>query len=724
MRIHTFLPSFWTLFVLLFVLAGCSKAEIRQAQVMTQAEIDAHNRGVDGKTDPAGPDEPSDPTDPDDPLPPDPVNPDEPAPSDDRITDGSVYFIRPTALGLKDGSSWNNAMDAAGLRDLIAQKLGDDGTQDDAAAYAQADKLNGVKFYFCSGKYLLANAAEKVVKLEWTKYASPVKLSFYGGYSPASSGVDLTQRNTASHVSMLTGDANGNGGADASDYRIFILGNQTDILFDGVTFAYAYSAANGGVFQCSAGGSGDCTLTLQDCIFRSNTAVTESYSGAAVCAQKCTLTANSCTFSSNAARNGAALSVDNVNSRVTMTSCTFSKNTAGNCGGAINFSRGSLTLDRCTFRENVSQGYAGGAIHANGTGATLTCNGCTFTGNEAVSQGSAVSMEEGTVTLGSCTFSSNRSATANVGNGSVGGTVALLKANGILKLNACAFRNNTTSGTGAAVLQTEGRLYIDDCKFDGNIANNRACLRLNNGLCYMNRSAITNTTVSGDWGVAIQTTSLGALCMNNVTIALNKAKGSGNDPVVNGTANSLIVNSTIADRSAMGLFRIEGGKTAALLNSILVNGNSAKPSVLFSGAATVKSLGSCIVGSVSGANGSDQIYTPGTGDKSNANFATLDMNWDASGYVYKWSGVMEGHTRMNAASIAGLARTALPVSVRGVVKVKDSSGTETETEVFKVENAGADFCDWVAGIAADSFTVDALGVARGSATTCGAWQAR
>lgn len=688
----------------LFLLA-CSKAEIRQATVMTQAEIDAYNHKTVDPVVPPGPGP--------EPAPVDPVDPPDPEPSDDRITDGSAVFVRPKALGLKDGSSWNNALDATGLRELIAQKLNDQGEQDDAASAAQAETVDGLKIYCCSGKFLLAEAISKVVKLEWTGHATQVKLLFYGGYAGNSSGIDISRRDVTANITLFTGDADGSASPDPNDYRLFVFGNQTDIRFDGITFAYAYHTGNGAALQAAAGGSGNCSLTFENCTFRNNACDETSSSGAALSVGKGTVVATNCKFYGNSARNGGALLVNNDNSNVRMTSCTFSANTAANCGGAVNHSHGKAVFENCTFLGNVSNSYAGGAIHANGSGVDLSCNGCSFTGNEANGHGGAVSLEEGKVSLSGCSISGNKSALGNVAATGNGGTLAMLKANGIMNLSNCTLKNNTTSATGGAIFLSQGRLYIDNCRFEGNSANNRGgSLRLNNGICYMNRSVVTGSSITGEFGVAIQSSGLGALCMNNCTVARNKAQGTGSDPVVNGSANALIVNSTLADDSRIGLFRIEGNKKVALLNSILVHEQGGKPSVLFSGDATVRSLGSCIVGVVSGTSES-RVYTPGSGDKNSANFASLSMSWDSGDYLYKWSGNLDGHTKIDAQTIGDLVKTALPVSVTGSVN---------NVEAFRINDAGLDFYNWVTGLSATAFTTDALGTVRGTAATCGAYQ--
>lgn len=695
-------------------LVACSKAEIRQAQVMTEAEIDAHN-----KEQPApepGPDDPEPTPDPGpSPIDPDPVDPDQPAPSDARITDGSVYFVRPTALGLADGSSWNNALGVDGLRHLIAQKLNGEGKQDDTRAFAQAAKLDGVKIYLSEGKFLLATADTTVVKMEWTGYTKPVKVSFFGGYAGNSGGVDLTQRNLNSHITMLTGDANGNKAVDDSDYRVLLLGNQTDVEMDGITFAYCYRGdGNGGALEASSG-RGEAAFTLTNCIFRDNMTNNNSSSGGAIQISNGTVNATNCLFSNNTGRNGGVIAMGSDRAVLNVSNSTLEQNGVANCGAVLNLSKGKATFETCTFKNNRSNGYGGGVAHVNGEGTQLICKTCNFTSNEAACHGGAISIENGTVTLQNCTLTSNRSAINKVNSSKEGGTVTLLLNNSFLNLSGCNFKKNESMGVGGALAGFAGRIFADNCRFEGNKSNNRGVIRLLKGLFYFNRCSIFDSTVSGQWGVAMQLSSVGAVCMNNVTIARNS--GSNKDSAsLNGSGNALIVNSTLADGGQLGTLRAEGGSyTFAFLNSILLHDNAKNAVVYGDSGATVQSLGSCISGKVSGADGGEKKFISGTGDKLGSSFGALGLSWDSTSALYSWNGIMDGQTKIDPSTIADKVKTQFPISVTG--KLDDG------TEVFKVDNVGKDFHDWVTGISSTAFTTDAIGTSRGSAATCGAYQA-
>ena len=100
------------LFIVTFLwITGCSTAEIRQAQVMSQAEIDEYNK----KIHPEG-DEPDDPTPPgpDDPTPPDPVDP------TPVIPDQDDYYVSVAGAGVKTGADLANAMDQSTFRNFIS----------------------------------------------------------------------------------------------------------------------------------------------------------------------------------------------------------------------------------------------------------------------------------------------------------------------------------------------------------------------------------------------------------------------------------------------------------------------------------------------------------------------------------------------------------------------------------------------------------------------------
>jgi hypothetical protein len=108
----------------------------------------------------------------------------------------------------------------------------------------------------------------------------------------------------------------------------------------------------------------------------------------------CTIATNKCTPGAAVASSGGALNIG-ANTDLTLRSCTVFANTAQGVGGSVFLSdngSGSLTVDRCTFEANRSDGAAaaagqGGAIYARVGSGGGTISASTFTGNVASSDG-------------------------------------------------------------------------------------------------------------------------------------------------------------------------------------------------------------------------------------------------------------------------------------------------------------------------------------------------
>jgi hypothetical protein len=129
----------------------------------------------------------------------------------------------------------------------------------------------------------------------------------------------------------------------------------------------------------------------------------------------------------------------------------------GGGGGILN--NGIVTLDSCTFSNNVAVGTTsgnGGAID-NGFAGTLVANNCTFVSNCAaggtsangyvIGGGGGGILNNGIATLDNCTFSNNVAVGTTSGNGT-GGAIFNGPA-GRLVVNDCTFASNrATGGTG------------------------------------------------------------------------------------------------------------------------------------------------------------------------------------------------------------------------------------------------------------------------------------
>jgi hypothetical protein len=132
-------------------------------------------------------------------------------------------------------------------------------------------------------------------------------------------------------------------------------------------------------------------------------------------------------------------------SNVTLRGLTFKDggcHTFGNSsGGAIHSAHSEVTIERCTFTGNRSDG--GGAIFNAGP---MTLRHCTFTGNTTISKGpntgdgGAIFNEVGPMILIHCTVAGNSASTGQPGTG---GIISYL---GTLTLENCIVAGNTASG--------------------------------------------------------------------------------------------------------------------------------------------------------------------------------------------------------------------------------------------------------------------------------------
>ena len=378
------------------------------------------------------------------------------------------YFVTPSGAGKKSGKSWGNAMGVSELRALLQQPVDEDGVQIDAEARNKASILDGVTIHLAEGDYYLAGEAGKQVKMEFTGYSKPVAVTLLGGYPAGLTGSSTSGRDTTAYRTAFTGN---------NEAGILLLGNQTDLTVEGITFKNASLSASGGALSATAGASGDSKLTLVSCRFIGNQNG-DDYTGAGVYLSKVSATITDCYFGGNYARNGAGVNLGSGAGEVSISGCTFKGNETYNTSGALQNGGKKATVTACHFEANVAGSFGGGAFHTNGNGAETTFIGCTFLGNTCP-KGGAISIQNGTVTCKDCTFSQNSATlydsdtSTKPEGGNAGGAVIMQHANATLLLDHCTFSDNkATRGTGGAIAMNEaGALTIQGgTRFEGNSA--------------------------------------------------------------------------------------------------------------------------------------------------------------------------------------------------------------------------------------------------------------
>lgn len=126
--------------------------------------------------------------------------------------------------------------------------------------------------------------------------------------------------------------------------------------------------------------------------------------------------------------NGARVFEMSAGSKATLNALTIangSDSTGNGGGGILNDSGATLTINSCTFTGNTTT-YRGGAIRNNS--GTLIVNQSTFTGNSCTDNGGAIA-SGGTATINQCTVSQNSATAAPDGGGGlyIGGNTLTLR---------------------------------------------------------------------------------------------------------------------------------------------------------------------------------------------------------------------------------------------------------------------------------------------------------
>ena len=298
-----------------------------------------------------------------------------------------------------------------------------------------------------------------------TQEQKPNLFSIIGG---TISGFDVKKLSVAADDSAKKGEGGSVFEAKASpDSTHSTVGDNLNILIDGVTFADNHAAARGGVGFIS----GVADFKIQNSIHTGNKV--DADGGVYQIGNQSTGTIIGSTFSGNSAeKSGGALRVSK--STVTIDKSVFDGNTAKVAGGAITVDNAStLTVNNSVFTNNVvGEGKTGhgGAVFVSGTskvnvtssefagnkaghggafyiqGQTATFTDTVFTNNEAYEYGGALRVNTGNVTFnvtkGDVAYTGNKAGTAT---DSVAGQRYNGKTGGFLYLQSAASASGTAT---------------------------------------------------------------------------------------------------------------------------------------------------------------------------------------------------------------------------------------------------------------------------------------
>lgn len=286
----------------------------------------------------------------------------------------AAYYVKEQPAGNATGMDWDNAMGVDALRNLLQTNGNSD------ISNANAVKLDGKKIYVAAGSYEMAKE-NSGVKIEYSGYSKQVEITIEGGYDPSSTGTDLTKRDISKHTTAFV--RNAGSGASATSNSLLVLGNQTNIIFDGCTFNGQYGLNDAGSVRAVfvAAGGGDATLQLNNCVIK-----------------------NFNRGSDGGTDGGAAVKVSK--GRVLLNDVEMVNNKATARGGAITTTAANsfLFMNNCLLHENYAPGAWGTAIHAGNGYACMnnvTVLGITATGGNSITvNGDAYFMLANTTIVG------------------------------------------------------------------------------------------------------------------------------------------------------------------------------------------------------------------------------------------------------------------------------------------------------------------------------------
>ena len=287
----------------------------------------------------------------------------------------AAYYVKEQPAGNATGMDWDNAMGVDALRNLLQTNGNSD------ISNANAVKLDGKKIYVAAGSYEMAKE-NSGVKIEYSGYSKQVEITIEGGYNPLSTGTDLTKRDVAKYTTAFV--RNTSSGASATSNSLLVLGNQTNIIFDGCTFNGQYGLSDAGSVRAVfvAAGGGDATLQLNNCVIKNFNRGSDGGTdgGAAVKVSKGRVLLNDVEMVNNKATGrGGAITTTAANSFLFMNNCLLHENYAPTAWGtAIHAGNGYVCMNNVTVLGTTATG--GNSITVNGDAYFMLAN-TTIVGN-------------------------------------------------------------------------------------------------------------------------------------------------------------------------------------------------------------------------------------------------------------------------------------------------------------------------------------------------------
>jgi hypothetical protein len=239
-------------------------------------------------------------------------------------------------------------------------------------------------------------------------------VAVYGGFP--SGGGTWAQRDWRTNVTILSGDLNGNDGANFANntensYHV-VTGSGTDstAVVDGVVISGGNAGSSAGM-NGSGLYLGSGSPRVQNCVFEYN----DADGGAVLIGATSTAMVADCVFRHNRGGEGGGMRNEG---NALVTNCVFHANEANDGGGIFNASGSALRLVNCVFSGNAASRWGanpdGGAVWSWCGTSSLEAINCVFSGNSAAVHGGALiggGLGAATVAVKNCIFWGNSDST-------------------------------------------------------------------------------------------------------------------------------------------------------------------------------------------------------------------------------------------------------------------------------------------------------------------------
>ncbi|RMF18392.1 MAG: hypothetical protein D6761_02760 [Candidatus Dadabacteria bacterium] len=427
----------------------------------------------------------------------------------------NTWFVRPVAVGLADGSSWDNAtssvqdaVDAAGNQDVFVST----GTWRTSGIEALVRPTTGV--------------------------------SIYGGFSPGEMSIS-GRATSALTATVFSGDSDDSGAASGGDaYHVVELDND-DVVMDGVritggaatVWTPAGDTTRGGAAIVRARG-----VVLRNMLLDKNMAANSGAGGGALSIEDgAELNIYDSRIEGNSAPGGSGGALYVLSGGVVaLYDTVVSGNTSAN-GGAI-LSYGHTELVRSTLRNNTSTGSGNGGGAVSTWNGTVTATNSEFRDNQASNtsfgQGGAISLHQtADVTIRNSRFHGNTALTR-------GGAIFVQAGAPELTIIGSLFEGNSAVQAGGAIGCQSGDRPVRIASSD--FRNNQAPTG-GAGYMYGCDTVVVNSSFDGNQATGNGGALAGPVVVTNATFRANQASNGGG---IYGSSDASVVNGTFQDNTA------------------------------------------------------------------------------------------------------------------------------------------------------------------------------